>query len=226
MSEKIVKINYSAYFADTDKLFDTTVADVAKENDVFDEKNVYEPLPYIVGSQKLYKPIDEAITGAKIGEEFTVTVPVEEAAGVRDPKLIELYPIKDFYKQEINPYPGMPVRLGNRTGTVHSVGAGRVRVDFNSPLAGHDLLYKVTVTEEIVDDTEKAKAIVSFAYGKTEGFQFSFPGDKVVVTLPEDVKFDEKWNVARFSIVFELRKVFGVNTVEYVEVWSVPATKE
>ena len=150
-AKRIVRIDYKAYFADADRLYDTTNADAAKEAGIFNEKVTYAPMAYIIGSGSLYADLDAAIAGAEIGKETEVTIPCEKAAGARNPRLIELHPIKEFYKNEINPYPGMSVSLGNRNGVVMSVGAGRVKVDFNNPLAGHDLKYEVTVVEEVTD---------------------------------------------------------------------------
>ena len=167
-AKRIVRIDYKAYFADADRLYDTTNADAAKEAGIFNEKVTYAPMAYIIGSGSLYADLDAAIAGAEIGKETEVTIPCEKAAGARNPRLIELHPIKEFYKNEINPYPGMSVSLGNRNGVVMSVGAGRVKVDFNNPLAGHDLKYEVTVVEEVTDPVEKAKCIMEMDFGTSE----------------------------------------------------------
>ena len=177
-------------------------------------------MSYIVGSKKLFPALDKAISEAKVGEEFTVEIPCEEGAGARNPKLIETHSIKEFYRPEINPYPGLTVSLGNKTGVVLSVGAGRVKVDFNNALAGHDLKYVMTIAEEITDDAEKAKAIIEADFASADDFKFEFPGDKVVVTLPEITKFHQEWPVARFRVVSDLRETFGVDTVEFVEIWT------
>ena len=219
-AKKVIRLDYKAYLADTDKLYDTTDEAAAKDAGIYNEKVKYEPMSYIVGSKKLFPALDKAIADAKVGEEFTVEVPCEEGAGVRNPKLIELYPIKDFYKQEINPYPGMPVSLGNKNGIVLSVGAGRVKVDFNSQLAGHDLMYRFTVVEEVTDAKEKAKAILELAFGTSEGFDFEIADDKVTVIEAEVCKFHQNWAVAKYKIVTELREIFGVDRVDFLEVWD------
>lgn len=224
--KKVIRLNYKAYLADADRLYDTTEEQAAKDAGIYNEKVSYAPMAYIAGSKKLFPALDEAILNAKVGEEFTVEIPCEEGAGVKNPKLIETHSIKEFYKQEINPYPGLTVSLGNKAGTVLSVGAGRVKVDFNSPLAGHDLKYVVTVTEEITDNTEKAKAIIEADFAVADDFKFDFPGDKVVVTLPDLVKFNQDWPVARFKVVSDLREAFAVDTVEFIEVWSVAKKEE
>ena len=219
-AKKVIRLNYKAYMSDADRLYDTTDEAAAKEAGIYNEKVKYAPMSYIVGSKKLFPALDKAISEAKVGEEFTVEIPSEEGAGARNPKLIETHSIKEFYRQEINPYPGLTVSLGNKTGVVLSVGAGRVKVDFNNALAGHDLKYVMTVVEEITDDAEKAKAIIEADFASADDFKFEFPGDKVVVTLPEITKFHQEWPVARFRVVSDLRETFGVDTVEFVEIWT------
>ena len=219
-AKKVIRLNYKAYMADADRLYDTTYEQDAKDAGIYNEKVKYQPMAYIVGSKKLFPALDKAISEAKVGEEFTVEIPAEEGAGARNPKLVETHSIKEFYRQEINPYPGLTVSLGNKTGVVLSVGAGRVKVDFNNALAGHDLKYVMTIAEEITDDAEKAKAIIEADFAAADEFKFDFPGDKVVVTLPEITKFHQEWPVARFRVVSDLRETFGVDTVEFVEIWS------
>ena len=219
-AKKVIRLNYKAYMADADRLYDTTYEQDAKDAGLYNEKVQYQPMAYIVGSKKLFPALDKAISEAKVGEEFTVEIPAEEGAGARNPKLVETHSVKEFYRQEINPYPGLTVSLGNKTGVVLSVGAGRVKVDFNNALAGHDLKYVMTIAEEITDDAEKAKAIIEADFAAADDFKFEFPGDKVVVTLPEITKFHQEWPVARFRVVSDLRETFGVDTVEFVEIWS------
>ena len=220
-AKKMIRLDYKAYLAESGRLYDTTNEADAKEADIYNEKYTYAPMAYIVGSGKLFAALDEAISKAEVGVETEVLIPSEDAAGVRDPKLIEIYPIREFNRQDINPYPGLQVTLGNRSGHIMSVGAGRVKVDFNSPLAGFDLLYKFTVTEVIEDPTEKAKAIVEVNFGDSEGFIFEFPEGKVSVTLPDIAKFNTEWPMARFKVVSDLRETFGVDVIEFIEVWSI-----
>ena len=221
----LVYIDYDAFLADNDKLFDTTMAESAKNAGFFDEKYQYEPMPVLLGSGKLFEVLEAAIENATVGKETEVKIASADAAGARDPKLVELHSIKEFYKQEVNPYPGLEVQLGNRRGTVMSAGAGRVKVDFNNPLAGKDLVYKFTVREVVSDKIEKAKAVVKMSLGTSDGFEFTITDDKISVILPELTKFDQNWTIARFRIVSDLRKVAEVDTVEFIEVWSLADKK-
>ena len=60
-AKRIVRIDYKAYFAEADKLYDTTNADAAKEAGIFNEKVTYAPMAYVVGSNSLYADVDAAI---------------------------------------------------------------------------------------------------------------------------------------------------------------------
>lgn len=222
----ILNLRYCAYFAEDMTLYDTTEEDEAKEAGLYDEQITYKPMVYITGSNTLFPALAQAIEEAEPGKLTEVTVPCDEAAGPRDPKLIETFREKEFYKQEINPYPGMRVTLGDRTGTIMNVAAGRVRVDFNSPLAGHDLVYKFTVTEPIADPVEKAKAIFETDFGTSEGFEFDITDEKVAVTVSDLAKFNQNWVMARFKIVGDLRAVFNVDRIEFIEVWASGKKKE
>ena len=152
-----------------------------------------------------------------------VTIPCEKAAGPRNPKNVEYYPIKNFIDRERQQYPqpGMTVTVGKKNGTIASVGAGRVKVDFNNPLAGHDLMYKFTVVEEVTDAVEKAKAVVEADFSTAEGFEFAVSEDKIVVTEPDLCKYDSNWNIAKYKVVADLRQVLGLDRVEFVQVCDV-----
>lgn len=220
-SKRLVRFNYKAYFADAEeRLYDTTDMEAAKEAGIYNEKYRYEPMAYVIGSKNIFPALDEAIAAAEVGKEVEITIPCENAAGPKNPKLIETYPLKDFTKQEINPYPGLPVNLGNRTGIVLSVGAGRVKVDFNNQFAGHDLMYRFTVIEEVTDAVAKAKAVLEMNVGNADGFEFDIQDDKVVVTESEMCKFNQNWMIAKYKIVTELRDIFGVGRIDFVQVWD------
>lgn len=222
----IVRIDYKAYIADIDRLYDTTDEKAAKDAGLYDEKFKYAPMPYIVGSKKLFKPLDEAIEKAEVGKEVKIEIDFKDAAGPRDPKLMETYPIREFYKQEINPQPGLEVKLGNRTGTVMSAGAGRVKVDFNNPLAGKDLAYVFTVKELVSDPKEKAKAVVEMNFGTSDGFEFTITDKKVSINLPDIVKFSQEWPIMKYKIVADMREAFSIDTIEFIEVWAKAEKKD
>jgi len=218
---KIVMMEYDGYTSADDRLFDTTSADNAKEAEIFNENYLYGPMPYIVGSGKFPVKVDEAIAVAEAGKETEIVVACEEALGPKDPKLVEIVPMKVFAKDNVMPYKDMTVYVNDRVGRVVTVTGGRVRVDFNSPLAGHDLKYKFKILEVIEDSVEKAKAIVLLNFGSNEGFEFTVTEEKVSIVLPDLVKYNKDWPTIRYRVVTDLRTVLGISTIELIEVWAV-----
>ncbi len=159
-----VKINYTGKTKETGDVFDTTLEDVAEENGITLENKDYQPLMLAVGSDQLIPKLQDAIKEMDVGEEKTVEIASEDAYGPRDPSLIQLIPMKEFKKQNIRPFVGMPLTLEGTPGIVRTVNGGRVQVDFNHTLAGKDLIFDVEIVETIDDDIEKVKGLLAVYY--------------------------------------------------------------
>ncbi|HEV8594255.1 MAG TPA: FKBP-type peptidyl-prolyl cis-trans isomerase [Thermoplasmata archaeon] len=199
-------------------LHETTHEDVAKAADKYDEKKSYAAIPVAVGHERLPKGLDEAILGLAVGETKEVVIPPGKGAGERDPKLVRLYPIREFHKKEIDPAPGLEVHLDGRHGTVMAVTAGRVRVDFNNPLAGRTLQYKVTITKRAETPEERIRGVLEMDYGLGDQFKiFVKEGGEADIFLPDVCKTDERWFVSKFRVVADLREFAGIAKVRFVE---------
>jgi FKBP-type peptidyl-prolyl cis-trans isomerase 2 len=222
----IVMVEFDAWVEETKELFDTTHEDVAKENDIFNEKMVYGPQPLIVGKGRLFTGLDEHMSKAEIGKEYEVLIPPEKAAGVRDPKLVELHPVREFLKQEIEPRVGLEVTVKNRPGHITAVTAGRVRVDFNNKLAGRTLKYKYKVVSKPTKPKELAELILKMSYGTSEGFDVEHHGKDYRVKLPDACKYDQRWILSKYGVVRDMRDVLGAETVSFVEEYAKPEKKE
>ncbi|MGD1060364.1 MAG: peptidylprolyl isomerase [Methanomassiliicoccales archaeon] len=213
----IIRLEYSAWTADENELFDTSIVDVAKEGGLFNENVTYGPIPVLVGSGRLFEGLDEAISNSYVGEEREVVIPPEKAAGPRDPKLVEQIPVRDFLKQDIEPKMGMEVNIKNRVGTVIGITPRVVRVDFNRRFAGKSLKYKFRITCKLEDLSDKMLALIQMDYGMAEGFVPSVDGEVASVILPDVCKYDQKWLLAKYKIVADFREALGAKTVRFVE---------
>ena len=214
----LVRVDYEAWTEDGE-LFDTTKRDVAKEHGKHNEEVVYEPLPVLVGTGRVIPGFDEALQAAEVGKEQDVTIPAEKAFGPHDPAKVDVIPLREFQKQEVTPYPGMRLQHQGRMATVTNVSPGRVRVDYNPPLAGKSLRYKFTITEEITSPEDKVKGFVELAYGqgRADGFKVDVQGDAVNLTLPDSCKYDQRWFVAKYRLVSDLRTYAGFRTTRFIE---------
>ena len=160
-----VKLNYTGKVKETGDVFDTTYEDVAEEAGIKNENKDYHPMILAVGSTQLLSKLHDEIKKMDVGEKQTVEIPCEEAFGKRDPSLIQLIPMKEFKKQNIKPFVGMPLSLDGQHGIVRTVDGGRVRVDFNHELAGKDIIYEIEIVDTIDDNVEKIKGLIEVYYG-------------------------------------------------------------
>ncbi len=227
----IVWLEYDAYTVNpggTQTLFDTTHEEVAKKENKFEEKKVYAEQPVIVGKGRLFLGLEDALLASKVGESQEVTIPAEKAAGARDARLVELKTEREFLRQEITPELGLEVSIGGRRGTITSVAAGRVRIDFNNPLAGKTVKYVYKVTKKAATPEDRIRAILDMDYGLAEQFKIDLQGDGLEVKLPDLCKTDEKWFVSKFRVVADLRELTDLKTMRFVEEYEkkVEAPKE
>ena len=216
----IVWIEYDAWTVNPNgasTLFDTTHDEVAKKEGKVDEKKVYIEVPVVIGRGRLFEGLEAALVGAKVGETIEVLIPPEKGAGVRDPRLVELRTEREFLRQEISPEVGMEVSISGKHGVVTAVSAGRVRVDFNNPLAGKTLKYVVQATRKAKTPDERVRAIIDMDYGLADQFKIDLKGGSAEIHLPDVCKTDEKWFVSKFRVVADLRELSDLKTIRFVE---------
>jgi len=221
-----IKLEFDAFIKETDQLMDTTHEEIAKEHDIFDERVNYSPISIIVGAGQVVKGLDRSLLEADVGKDIEVEIKPEYAFGEKDPKLIEIFPMNkilslpEFRKGDKYPSEGMEIRINNRMGYISKIFAGRVRLDFNNRWAGKTINYKYKVTEVLETKEDKIRALIGSVHPGDDDFAFEFTGDdEVVITLPDTVKLDPNWSMAKFRLVSDLRKYFDVRTVKLVEVY-------
>jgi FKBP-type peptidyl-prolyl cis-trans isomerase 2 len=221
----MVLAEFDAWIEDTNELFDTTNEALAKEQNIYNEKMVYGPQPLIVGKGRLFPGLDEHMLKAEVGKEYELVIPAEKGAGPRDPKLVELHPVREFLKQEIEPRVGLEVTVKNRPAIITAVTAGRVRIDFNNKLAGRSLKYKYKVVEKPTEKKEIVEQVLKMAYGTNEGFEVEHHGANFKIKLPDSCKYDQKWFIAKYRVVTDLREVLAADTVSFIEEYAKPEKK-
>jgi peptidylprolyl isomerase len=126
-----VEVNY------TGKLTDGTV---------FDSTSGGEPYEFTLGQGQVIPGFEQAVTGMKIGESKTVSIPADEAYGPRrDDLIVEVN--RDELPPDIDPQVGMQLQTDHAGGilvvTITGVSETTVTVDANHPLAGQDLTFDI-----------------------------------------------------------------------------------
>ena len=224
-----VRVNFTGKIKETDEVFDTTFDEVALEADIFDENKTYKPIPIVVGGNHLLPAIEKEIVGLEAGDSKTVEVDSDNGFGPRDPKAIQLIPMKEFKKQGMTPYPGMRISAEGGEGRILTVNGGRVKVDFNHPLAGKDLVYDVEVTEIIEDNDDKIKSMIELHYSNhnvdIDKTEIEIEDGIVNIQLDEMAKFDQQSYMditfARFRIAKDIwENIEEVTKVNFVDAFE------
>jgi FKBP-type peptidyl-prolyl cis-trans isomerase 2 len=155
-----VKIEFIGRIESTGDIFDLTSADLAKEKNIYNKNYKYQPTLVVIGAKMVIPGVEKKLEKMKPGDEKEFTVKPDDAFGKRDTRLVKIVSVSHFLKKNINPVPGMFVEVDGGQAKVQSVSGGRVRIDFNHPLAGKELLYKLKITEEVKKPLEKAKELL------------------------------------------------------------------
>lgn len=192
------------------KIFDLTNEEIAKKENIYNEKVKYKPVTIVVGAGHVLKGIDEALVGKNVGDSFSIEIPPEKAFGRKNPKLIKIIPASTFKEHNINPYPGLQVNIDGLLGTIISASSGRIIVDFNHPLAGKILNYDIKILKKIDDKKAQLEAIIQMYTDTTpEEIKITENTAQIVMKKPEErvVKQIEK----------EAKEFIGIENIEFVE---------
>ncbi len=215
LKNDLVELEYSA--KSEGQVFDTTSAGEAKAAGVFNEKAQYGPVLVAVGKGQVIPGLDEALSSAVEGKATSVTLPTEKAFGPRNPDLVRLVPMSAFREQKIDPYPGLVLEMDGRPARVQSVDGGRVRVDFNSDLAGKPVEYDFTVKKIFRTPDEKAKVLAQKLLNADAVLKDGVVS--VTLALKRDMAADVVLKKFRF-MEQAFAVVDGVKSVKFEETYS------
>jgi len=152
------------------------------------------------------KGIDDFLIGKEIGK-YEVELKPEHAFGNRNPKFVQMIPMKIFVQHKINPVPGAVFNFDGRIAKILTVSGGRVMVDFNNPIAGKTVVYNIKVLRKIEDINEKIKSLNEFLFKKD--FNFEIKDKKIVMQVEKSlVKFVEMFK-DKFKEIFDLELEVG-----------------
>lgn len=188
----------------TGKLTDGTIFDsnVKKDIESADLKVEAKPFIFSLGQGMFLKGVDDYLIGKDTGKEYTLELSAKDAFGLRDPKLVQIAPIKLFSEQKIMPQPGALFNFDGKIGKILSVNGGRVSIDFNNPLAGKDVVYNLKVLRKVEDLNEKVNSFNEFIFKKK--FEFEVAGKELLMKVEKPLlKFVELFK-EKFKELFDL----------------------
>ena len=111
-----------------------------------------KPMRVVIGDSSLPPTIEEALSKMIVGDKQKVRVAPEEGYGPRQKDLLQTMDNPEMVKS-LQPKPGMIVSLKTTKdgeefdvpATVIEVDGTKVTVDYNHPLAGHHLTYRIEI---------------------------------------------------------------------------------
>lgn len=206
-------------------VFQASNLEDAKKMASYDPKkpHLYTPELVLVGEKGfVLDKIDEELQKMKYGEEKTIILEPKDAFGDRDPTKIEKMAPHKFIKV-MNSAPKLGAEYHDekgRHGTVISMDQGRIRVDFNHPLAGRKVQYKVKAIERIEKIEDKVLAFLGRRMQGTlpELFKVDYKeAEKVIdITVPEYFAFQQNIGYAEFGSAYDLQNYMKVETVNFI----------
>jgi FKBP-type peptidyl-prolyl cis-trans isomerase SlpA len=108
-----------------------------------------EPIEIAMGKGEITRGMELAIFGLKEGDTQTLTLSPEQGFGVRDESNIHEMPLSSF-PDEMKPQPGVSYSFESAEGeeipgTIVNVSDDVATVDFNHPLANHEIVFRVQI---------------------------------------------------------------------------------
>ncbi len=223
-----ILIDYIAKVKETSEIFDTTIEDTAKKEHLYKEGDIYEPKLIVIGENWVLKPLDESLTTMEIAKPTVVEITPDKAFGQRDPEKIKRVPLKQLLAKEITPNVGLRIEYGGKNATVRAIGAGRVLLDFNPPLAGKTLVYDVTIKKKLETNEEKIAALIHRRIPALEErkFEFNLKPKTVTIEMPEDAFYLEGIQIAKRGIAMDIQRFFPETTaVKFTETFKTESKK-
>jgi len=209
-----IRVSYTGK-TDEGRVFDTTDEDVARTNNIYNEKGKYGGDVIIVGAIHTVAGLDEDLVGKEVGYTGSVTMPPEKAFGIRNPELIESLPITKFKGR---PQLGMPVEVDGRPGFVIKVIGRMATVDFNRFLAGQTVTYDYEIKEKIDDNKGKIKGLISLYLGRELPVQIN--DNSATIETETELTYNQRWLLSKVQIAREIIKNTDIREIIYLEKYN------
>lgn len=125
----------------------------------------------------------------------------------------------------------MRFEFDGKLAIVRTMGAGRVQLDFNPPLAGKTLVYEVTVGKKLETKKEKLNALIHRRIPSVDATKFARKMRKTAIEIevPEEAFYIEGLQAAKRGIALDVQKFFSeTDTVKFAETFKrkVPAPEK
>jgi len=123
-------------------LTDGTIADATEKD---------QPMHFFMGDGTFIEGLELVLYGLKVGDQQCLSIGPRDAFGLSDEESVHEIPRDDF-PPEVELDEGLIMGFSTPSGeeipgTIKKVGKEMVEVDFNHPLAGHEVIFDVEILE-------------------------------------------------------------------------------
>jgi len=220
-----ILIDYVAKVKETGEVFDTTKEDVAKKEHLYKEGELHEPKLIVIGENWVLHALDDSLATFEPEKPNTVEIPPDKAFGSWDPQKVQLVHLRRLIEKGITPQLGARIEYNGKPATIRTMGAGRVRLDFNPSLAGKTLVYDITVTKKLETIEEKLTALLHRRIPLVEPSKFDLKIKKseIDIVMPEDAFYQEGIQARKKGLATDIQKFFqDINAVKFIEEFKRP----
>lgn len=221
-------LNYTLKVKESGETVDTTYDAVAKSAHIHSGDAVYRPKFIILGEGWMPKGLEESLVGLETGKQTTIELTPDKGYGARDPGKMRLVPLRRFREKGIDPIPGGQVELDGRPAVVRAVGAGRVQVDYNHPLAGRTLVYDLLIERVLEEDPDKILNIISRRVPEVSSDKFVLDRHDrdLTIEVPDEAFYLSGIQVAKKAIASDLQKYLPrINSISFLETFKKPTSE-
>ena len=215
-----IMVDMTGSSVETGEVFDTSIEETARAEGQFDEDRTYGSRLVIVGDGYVLRGLDAKLPGIAFDEDVEIEIDPQDAFGERNPDDMETVPYRVLRSKGINPYVGAELEIDGRSAIVRSAGAGRVQVDYNHPLAGRKIVYKLKVVKHISEEKAKMRALLGrrFLGIETSEFKLKKTKKKLRIGIPDQIFFGENIQIAKRGVALDLLRYFEeIDEIEYYE---------
>ena len=143
-----IEVDYEGKVKDG-QMFDTSKEDIARENNIYQKQKEYSPMKVIVGETPLIKGFTDALIGMRENEEKEITIEPKEGYGDKNPQFLVNVPKENF--KGLSPKKEqlvvMEIKGQQRPARVKEIKEDKIKLDFNHPLAGRTLVFKLKIVK-------------------------------------------------------------------------------
>ncbi len=220
----LILVDYTAKIKDSEKIFDTTIKEVAEKHSIYEQHLQYQPKLISIGevSYPVLTGLDEALAKTTVGDKLTIEVTPDKGFGERDSRKIRMIPIRKLGDDADKVSVGDSVEIDNKIGIIRYIGSGRVQIDYNHKHAGKTILFDVNVIKSLDTPNDKIDSILKnrLSVDATK-VVFDLKDNEASITVPKEIFRIEGLQMTKHFIQLDIFKFVPIlEKISFVETYA------